>query len=126
MEVFNEKYYRNLNGGMLEAFGILFTRDLKIYLYPFRNPETKEMVNSTNLEIHPRIRPLYEYLMFNKRVIDLTGYDEEVLSIFSKKVLRMIKSGEEGWEEMVPTYVDILIKKNKLFGYKAGESKAKA
>ena len=33
MEIFDDKYYRNLNGGILEAFGILFTRDLKIYLY---------------------------------------------------------------------------------------------
>ena len=117
MEVFNEKYYRNLNGGMLEAFGILFTRDLKLYLYPYKDPKSGELFTSRNINIHPRVKPLYDYLLFNKRVVDLEEYDESVLGIFSKDVIRMIKRGESGWEDMVPTYVDIIIKKNHLFGY---------
>lgn len=124
MEVFNEKYYRNLNGGMLEAFGILFTRDIKIYLYPFKDPKSGEVQTSANIRIHPRVRPLYDYLMFNKRVIDLLNFDENVLGIFSKDVLNKIKKGLPGWEEMVPTYVDIIIKKNKLFGYKPEKEEA--
>ncbi len=115
-EVFTEKYYHNLNGGLLEAFGILFTRDVKIYLYPFKNGDG--IINSQNVEIHPRLSPLYDYLAFNKRIIDLEGYNPDVLGIFSKKVLEMIRSGEKGWEEMVPSYVDVIIKKNRLFGYK--------
>jgi hypothetical protein len=125
MEVFNEKYYRNLNGGMLEAFGILFTRDIKFLLYPFKHPKTGEIQNTQNIRIHPRVRPLYDYLLFNKRVIDLEDYDESVLNIFSKEVLRMIKKGESGWEEMVPTYVDIIIKKNRLFGYNPDKAEKK-
>lgn len=121
MEVFNEKYYRNLNGGMLEAFGILFTRDIKIYLYPFLDRKTGEIVDSEKIDIHPRVKPLYDYLLFNKRVVDLTEIDKSVLGIFSKEVLRMIRSGEDGWEDMVPTYVDIIIKKNNLFGYSSSK-----
>lgn len=126
MEVFNEKYYRNLNGGMLEAFGILFTRDIKIYLYPFKDPKSGQIQHSENIRIHPRVRPLYDYLVFNKRVVDLKDYDETVLGIFSKEVLKRIKSGEPGWEEMVPTYVDIIIKKNKLFGYEPEKEEAES
>ena len=40
IEMFEEKYYRNLNGGILEAFGIIFIRDVKIYLYPFIKDNT--------------------------------------------------------------------------------------
>ena len=29
----------------------------------------------------------------------------------------MIKKGKVGWESMVPTYVDNIIKENELFGY---------
>ena len=115
-EVFTEKYYHNLNGGILEAFGILFTRDVKIYLYPFK--EENGITDSNSVQIHPRLAPLYHYLKFNSRIIDLKNYNPDVLNIFSKKVLKMIREGEEGWEEMVPSYVDIIIKKNKLFGYK--------
>ena len=33
IDIFDEKYYRHLSGGILEAFGKLFNKDLKIYLY---------------------------------------------------------------------------------------------
>lgn len=117
MELFNERYYRDLNGGILEAFGILFSRDLKIYLYPFKNPETGELLTSANCHIHPRLRPLYDYLIYNKRLVDITEYNAEVLDIFSKDALDLIQHGYSGWEEMVPAYVDTIIKENKLFGF---------
>ena len=118
LEVFDEKYYRHLNGGMLEAFGIIYHRDLKIYLYPSYSEDGKEVLTSETVPIHPRIKPLYNYLIFNKRIIDLDEYDPEVLHIQSREVLKMIRSNEEGWEKMVPGYVDNIIKENKLFGYK--------
>ncbi|NEN23134.1 TonB-dependent receptor [Cryomorpha ignava] len=117
IELFDEKYYRELNGGILEAFGILFTRDLKVYLYPSKGADDEEIMSSKNMPIHPRIRPLYDYLIFNGRVVDLKGYDPEVLAIQSREALNLIKSGESGWEKMVPNYVDVMIKKNKLFGF---------
>ena len=72
---------------------------------------------SSNILIQHRIKPLFDFFIFNKRIIDLKGYKEEYLSIFSRKVLKMIKKGQTGWEKMVPTYVDNMIKENKLFGY---------
>ncbi|MDP4952601.1 MAG: TonB-dependent receptor, partial [Flavobacteriales bacterium] len=123
LDVFNEKYYRDLNGGILEAFGILFSRDLKIYLYPWK--EEGEMLTSVNAPIHPRLKPLFNYLTFNKRIVDIENCNEEILNILSRECLRMIKDGEEGWEDMVPTYVDTIIKDNQLFGYKE-DNKAQA
>lgn len=117
VEVFDEKYYRNLNGGMLEAFGILFTRDLKIYVYPGRAQGNEEILTTSSTPIHPRLKPLYEYLLFNKRMVDMESYDPAVLDIFSKQVLQMIREGQSGWENMVPPYVDNMIKDNHLFGY---------
>jgi hypothetical protein len=117
IELFNEKYYRDLNGGILEAFGILFTRDLKVYLYPSKLEETDELQNSKNMPVHPRLLPLYEYLLHNGRIVDLEGYDPDVLWIQSRETLRRIRTGDAGWEKMVPNYVDVMIKKNRLFGY---------
>ena len=116
LEIFDDKYYRNLNGGILEAFGILFTRDLKIYLYPYKPTTADEQLNSDNIPIHPRLRPLYDYLLTNKRVKDLK-YNEDVLHIFSRDVLTQIKNCEEGWEPYVPDGVDEIIKSKNLFGY---------
>ena len=114
--VFDEKYYRNLNGGILEAFGILFSRDLKMYLYPWMDQPTGELWKVDNTPLHPRMQPLFDYLRFNKRIIDIP-YDEDVLGIFSKEALELIKTGQDGWESMVPDFVDRIIKKNRLFGY---------
>lgn len=116
-ELFDEKYYRDLNGGILEAFGILFTRDLKIYLYPTMTEDGGQILTSKNMPVHPRLRALYDYLTFNGRIVDLENYDPDVLWIQSREALRKIKDGESGWEKMVPNYVDVMIKKNRLFGF---------
>ena len=49
IDIFDEKYYRHLSGGILEAFGKLFNKDLKIYLYPMLN-ENNTMTTSEDLE----------------------------------------------------------------------------
>ena len=54
VEIFNEKYYRHLSGGILEAFGKLFFKDLMVYLYPLKDQETGEITNSDNLILHHR------------------------------------------------------------------------
>ena len=83
MDMFEEKYYINLNCGIMEAFGIIFSRDIKIYLYPYKPNSESELLNSNNIPIHPRVKALYEYLYRNKRIDDL-NYKKEVLSIFHK------------------------------------------
>lgn len=125
LDVFNEKYYRDLNGGILEAFGILFSRDLKMYLYPWNDEKSDDLLTAENAPIYPRLKPLYDYLTFNKRIVDIENYDREILHIYSRQVLKMIRDGEEGWEDMVPTYVDTIIKENELFGYKQTEAETK-
>ena len=117
VDLFNERYYRDMNGGILEAFGIMFSRDLKVYMYPWQDPKSEMLVTTENAPIHPRIKPLYDYLIFNKRVSDLDSENLEILDIYSRKVLKLIRSGLPGWEDMVPSEVDEMIKKNRLFGY---------
>ena len=115
-QVFDEKYYRDLNGGILEAFGILFSRDLKIYLYPWIAEKTKEPWTSETTPVHPRMKPLFEYLKFNKRIVDVE-HDSDIMGIFSREALKLIRTGQTGWEKMVPDFVDRIIKEKKLFGY---------
>jgi hypothetical protein len=117
VEIFNERYYRDLNGGILEAFGILFSRDLKILLYPWKDEASGHLWTSESTPIHPRLQPLYNYLVFNKRISDITDYNPEVLSIFSRSALDSIKAGGDEWVNMVPDFVDRVIQENCLFGY---------
>ena len=116
VEIFDEKYYRHLSGGILEAFGKLFYRDLKVYLYPMKD-ENGNVVTSENLKVHPRMKELYKFFKVNGKVIDIKDYDEKNLDIFSRKVLKMICKGETGWEELLPEGTAEVIKKEKLFYY---------
>jgi hypothetical protein len=36
LEIFNEKYYEHLEGGILESFGRLFRHAVRLYIYPMR------------------------------------------------------------------------------------------
>tara|TARA_Y100001968_G_scaffold220597_1_gene203471 strand:+ start:219 stop:1664 length:1446 start_codon:yes stop_codon:yes gene_type:complete len=116
-EIFDAQYYRNLEGGILEGIGKMFNRDIKVYVYPYKPDQKSNLKTSQNIMIQPRIKPLYDFFLFNKRIVDLKDYKEEYLNIFSRKVLKMIKKEKKGWEQMVPTYVDNIIKENELFGY---------
>lgn len=119
VEIFNEKYYRHLSGGILEAFGKLFFKDLKVYLYPVINKDTGEITTSENLKVHPRIKELYKFFKYNGKVVDIKEINPEVLNIFSRQVLKMIENGEEGWEELLPPGVSDIIKEKALFSYQS-------
>ena len=116
VDIFDEKYYRHLSGGILEAFGKLFYRDLKVYLYPMEG-ENGEIINSQNLKVHPRMKELYKFFAYNGKVVDIETYDRKNLKIFSREVLKQICANEPGWEENVPEGVPELIKKDNLFGF---------
>lgn len=116
VDIFDEKYYRHLSGGILEAFGKLFYRDMKVYLYPMIG-ENGEIMNSETLRVHPRMKELYKFFKFNGKVVDITNFDPENLEVFSREVLKMIGQNKPGWERMLPPGVAEIIKKKSLFGY---------
>ncbi|MFI1743901.1 TonB-dependent receptor [Thalassobellus sediminis] len=117
IDIFDEKYYRHMSGGILEAFGKLFFKDLKVYLYPMKDEKTGELITSDNLKVYPRMKELYKFFKYNGKVIDIEDYDETIMNIFSREILRMITEGENGWENMVPEGTAELIKDYRLFGY---------
>ena len=114
-DIFDERYYRHLSGGILEAFGKLFFKSLKIYLYPLKDKKTGEIITSENLKVHPRMQELYQYFKDNGRVVDITDYDPASLDIHSRQVFEMIKGGKPDWEAMLPESTVKMINEKKLF-----------
>ncbi|RZW43353.1 MAG: TonB-dependent receptor, partial [Flavobacteriaceae bacterium] len=120
IEIFDEKYYRHLSGGILEAFGKLFFKDLRVYLYPMQN-EDGSITNSENLKVHPRMKELYKFFKYNGKVVDIADFNPGILNIFSRNVLTMINEGKEGWQEYLPPGTAEIIKKQSLFGCETEE-----
>ena len=117
-DIFDQKYYDHLEGGILEGIGKMFNNDSKVYVYPYKESNNSELVNSKNIKISKKIKNIYDYYISSKKIIDIEDYDQKVLNIFSHKVLHMIRNNKHGWEEMVPNYVDNLIKENNLFNFR--------
>jgi hypothetical protein len=115
VDIFDEKYYRHLSGGILEAFGKLFFKDLIVYLYPMKNNETGQVMTSNNIKVHPRMKELYKFFKYNGKVMDIIDYDPEIMHIFSRDVLKKIQKGDSGWEEMLPEGIAEIIKEDNLF-----------
>jgi hypothetical protein len=116
-EIFDEKYYADLEGGILESFGRLFKNDLKMYAYPLLDQDTSSLITAGNLRVAPHLRHLYDYLVENRLIESIRDYDEKSLTIFSRDVLKRLRSGDTTWESMVPAAVSQMIKKRKLLGY---------
>jgi hypothetical protein len=118
LTLFDEKYYSHLDGGILESFGRLFKSDTRLYVYPFLSPDTGEIVTMESLDIPQDLRKLFGHLVDRGCILQLEGYKRELLSIFSRDVLRRIRQGDESWEQDVPGVIAELIKKRSYFGYR--------
>ena len=114
-EIFDEKYYEHLTGGILEAMGRLFSKSLVIYAYPFRSESSITTVS--DVVVNDLFKNIFDYLKQARRVRDIEDFDPDILSIWSREVLRKIRTGETGWEDSLPIYVDKIIKEKGLFGY---------
>ena len=117
-EIFDEKYYANLAGGILESFGRMFKNDLKLYVYPLLDTRTGSLISATNLRVAPHLRHLHAYLVENRYIEGLRDYNETCLPIFSRDVLQKIRAKDKSWEDMVPPQVAKVIRERDLFGCK--------
>jgi hypothetical protein len=139
LEIFNEKYYENLEGGILEAFGRLFRNAVKFYVYPMsqeayeryridagasgKTPHSlasSVLISAKNVRIAEHLESLYAHLVENRYVDSIVGFNPGVLNIFSRDVLKMIREGDPAWEALVPLSVAQSVKNKKLFGYSSG------
>lgn len=116
-KLFDNKYYGDLKGNILESFGILFGNNVKMYVYPAYEGDSDVLVTTKNFPVPAELENLYRHLQANNKIGDIENVDLDVLHIISDKVLAMIKSASPGWEDMVPENVEDIIKSKCLFDY---------
>jgi hypothetical protein len=113
--IFSEEHYKDLSGGILESFATLFSRNVKLFIYPtLRNGV---IYNCLRFNLPPHLIDLFRYLLANNKIEDIRHYEERNLQIQTDKVLELIKEGAEGWEAYVPAEVATIIKDRCLFGF---------
>ncbi|MFZ0826730.1 MAG: TonB-dependent receptor [Verrucomicrobiia bacterium] len=116
-DVLDEKFYTTLEGGLMESLGQLFKNGAKVYVYPSLDRKTGKLITLENLEIPPHLRHLFAHLVENRFVENIRQYNPDGLAIYSGDVLKMIQSGDAGWEKLVPPPIVDVIKAKQLFGW---------
>ncbi len=114
-EIFLEKYYTGLQGGILEGLGRLFKTNVRLYAYP-RLAGDGSIITADNLRVDPKLHHLYAYLRENEFIVPVSDCREDILGIKSPDVLAQLRRGDPAWEKSVPAEVARIIRERKLLG----------
>ncbi len=118
-EIFEEKYYQDLDGGILESAGRLFKHDVRLFVYPSLSADGKTVLTADNLEVAPHLIHLLEHLRLNENICGLPSEHPYPIDSSSRNVLEKIHAGDASWEALVTPQVADLIKSRGYFGWKS-------
>lgn len=115
--IMDEANYTDLRGGLLEATGALFKDNVKLYLYPYIDSKTGEVVYPEENHFPEHVKLLWRYLNETKKIIILKSISHKDLGINMEYITDMIEKGDDRFSKFVPEKVFNHIKENQLFGY---------
>lgn len=110
-ELFKEKWSANLAGGILESFGRLFKNNVQLYVYPWKNTHSNELVTAENFEAPEEWRFFYKHLLQNDRIRSVEVGDLKLLSMTGRGVLGLIEAGGTEWESWVPEEMHSIVRR---------------
>ncbi len=116
-QIFDEKYYQNLDGGILESFARLFGSNVKLFVYPILDSATGKIKTGNDFTPDRHLISLFYYFIENHKILSIPDAKTDNLHIISDQVLELIENDTDGWEKLVPNRVAEAIKSNHLFNY---------
>jgi hypothetical protein len=133
-DILKEEYYAKLEGGILEALGILFKDNIKIYAYPIENENFERyrkqigvgdnveanaaedgLIDIDNLLVADNLRNLYKYVRENGFLEPIQDCDRANMGLFSRDIFEKVQARSQGWEELLPPCVAKLIEEKNLW-----------
>ncbi|AOE49431.1 nicotinate-nucleotide adenylyltransferase [Kangiella sediminilitoris] len=114
-QLFDTKYYKGLEGGILEAMGKLFTGNTNVYVYPTRR--NNQLITLDNVEVEDNVQYLLKHLTSNKLLVPVETWNDENLHISARHIATKIPLGQGDWEQQLPEEIREEIKARCMFGY---------
>ena len=114
--LFAEKYYEGLEGGILEAFGKLFSDNTNVYVYP--TVRAGKLISLESADVDDELKFLMQHLIHNRAMVSAQVMDQDNLNISAREVLKELRNGRGDWEKLVPEVTAKAIVENKLMGFK--------
>lgn len=77
--IFNSDNYNkeNYTNELLSYISGMFSKNVKLYTYPYLNKKENKIVTSKNLKVSEEAKPLYDFLIQNQYIVDIENYDEK-------------------------------------------------
>jgi hypothetical protein len=117
-DVLDERNYTDLGGGLLESLGQLFHCGVRLYVYPWLNRETNQVITLDNFQPPAHLTHLFAHLRTNGFIEPVRHFNPDHLRVGSNDVLARLQTGDASWEMHVPAPIAEIIKAKKLFGYR--------
>jgi len=71
---YNKEVYTN---ELLSYISGMFSKDVKLYTYPYLDKKTNTIITTQNMPVAEEAKPLFDFLVQNKYIIDIENYDEK-------------------------------------------------
>jgi hypothetical protein len=101
-ELFEEKWYADLDGGLLESCGRLFKNAVRLYVYPEVSYVSGRLRTAVEIDVAPHLRKLFEYLLENHFIVPLVACLGSGLKFSGTQIRLMIELGDPRWRDLVP------------------------
>lgn len=117
--ILNGSLYSDLRGGLLESVGKLFHENVKLYLFPYIDPKTGQVIYPDDAHFSDSNKLLWQYLNLTKKILLLDLKSEHLIEQSSQNISELIRNGDERLEQLLPPKVYDYIKEHQLFDYNA-------
>jgi len=76
--VFNSSNFgENYSSQLLSYVSDMFSKDVKLFAYPYLDKATNQVITSANMPVTPDAKPLFDFLIINGYITDIKDYSEE-------------------------------------------------
>lgn len=71
------QYGEDYTDELLSYVSDLFSKNVKLYAYPYLNKVTNEIITTQNMPVSYQAKPLYDFLILNNYITDIERYDRK-------------------------------------------------
>jgi len=71
---YNKEQYTN---ELLSYISGMFSKNVKLYAYPYLDKKTNKIVTTKNVPVSEEAKPLFDFLINNKYIVDIENFDEK-------------------------------------------------
>jgi hypothetical protein len=115
-KMFDENFYQELPGGILEGMSRLFDDKTRVFAFPTK--DNKTCATASLYAPSPKLNHLYKHFIENQLIIDALDCESVPTEVHSSDVRKWLETRNPEWKKHVPEKARKIIEERQLFGYR--------